>query len=333
MSNGFIVYSPLTTKSVEDFTTNTEENERILLEGIASTTNKDLYGEIISPDAMKKMVEQAPTLNIHGDHRYGLDHVIGAVKDVSESEGKLHIKFLVTKKYSPLIKDMLDTGIHLGLSIGGFVKDYDTTTKTIKNINLKEISLTALPANWDTFGTVRSKNLVKSNCFTGACHNIIKNLKANNMSKEEETNNNIDVNENETENNENTKFITQEDAEKYFNELMAEKEQSITETVLSNVESKINSMVNTAIAEALEQGNKTESDTESDDEIVKSLLTEFNKNMDSKLQEFNNRFFKNLQDNRNPKNHVDKALQNESVEKNENEYSTKSIAEKIVSMN
>ena len=92
-------------------------------------------------------------------------------------------------------------------------------------------------------------------------------------------------------------------------------------------------MVNTAIAEALEQGNKTESDTESDDEIVKSLLTEFNKNMDSKLQEFNNRFFKNLQDNRNPKNHVDKALQNESVEKNENEYSTKSIAEKIVSMN
>ena len=149
---------------------------------------------------MKKMVEQAPTLNIHGDHRYGLDHVIGAVKDVSESEGKLHIKFLVTKKYSPLIKDMLDTGIHLGLSIGGFVKDYDTTTKTIKNINLKEISLTALPANWDTFGTVRSKNLVKSNCFTGACHNMIKNLKANNMSKEEETNNNIDVNENETEN-------------------------------------------------------------------------------------------------------------------------------------
>ena len=58
MSNGFIVYSPLTTKSVEDFTANTEENERILLEGIASTTNKDLYGEIISPDAMKKMVEQ-----------------------------------------------------------------------------------------------------------------------------------------------------------------------------------------------------------------------------------------------------------------------------------
>ena len=58
MANGFIVYSPLTRKSVEDFTTNTEENERILLEGIASTTNKDLYGEIISPDAMKKWLNK-----------------------------------------------------------------------------------------------------------------------------------------------------------------------------------------------------------------------------------------------------------------------------------
>lgn len=79
MNSSCIVH--LQKKSVEDFTqNNTKENGRILLEGVASTTNKDLTREIISPEALKSMTQQANHVNIHGDHNYGLNDVIGAVK-------------------------------------------------------------------------------------------------------------------------------------------------------------------------------------------------------------------------------------------------------------
>ena len=188
MSNGFIVYSPLTRKSVEDFTSNTEETGRILLEGVASTTNKDLTGEIISPEALKSMAQQANHVNIHGDHNYGLNDVIGAVKEVTPGPDNFRVKFLVTKKHTPAVKDLLETGVNLGLSIGGFVHDYDHRTKTIKNIRLNEISLTPMPANMDTFGTVHEQDgLTKSTCLTGACHHIIKNLEVNKMTDNEQS--------------------------------------------------------------------------------------------------------------------------------------------------
>ena len=46
--------------------------------------------------------------------------------------------------------------MQLGLSIGGRIKDYDQTNDgwEIKDIDLFEISLTGMPANYDTFGTV-----------------------------------------------------------------------------------------------------------------------------------------------------------------------------------
>lgn len=257
----FKVYSPLTKKSVDSFITKSDESsdsERILLEGIASTTSRDLHDEIVSSSAIESMSEQALALNIHGDHWYGLEDVIGAIKDASAEDKQLHIKFLITKKHTPDIKDLLETGVKLGLSIGGYVTSYDEKNRIINAIELHEISLTAMPANWDTFGTVTtSKGLVKSNCIAGACHAIVKNLGEETMTNEE-----IKTKE---ESAEETSGLTQDEVIELFNELMAEKEETIVQEITEKVQTQLESIAEAKVQELLDEGSSSTEGEEGDE--------------------------------------------------------------------
>ena len=242
----FKVYSPLTAKSVKSFTHKSEDSEdRILLEGVASTTSRDLHDEIVSSSAIESMSEQALELNIHGDHWYGLDDVIGAIKDATVEDKQLKIKFLITKKYTPDIKDLLETGVRLGLSIGGYVTAYDEKNRIINEIELHEISLTAMPANWDTFGTVTtSKGLVESTCIAGACHVIVKNLGEQNMTS---------VNKEEQNQEEETSGLTRDEVIELINEYMAEKEETISQEITEKVESQLEAIVEAKVQELIDE--------------------------------------------------------------------------------
>ena len=242
----FKVYSPLTAKSVKSFTHKSEDSEdRILLEGVASTTSRDLHDEIVSSSAIESMSEQALELNIHGDHWYGLDDVIGAIKDATVEDKQLKIKFLITKKYTPDIKDLLETGVRLGLSIGGYVTAYDEKNRIINEIELHEISLTAMPANWDTFGTVTtSKGLVESTCIAGACHAIVKNLGEQNMTS---------VNKEEQNQEEETSGLTRDEVIELINEYMAEKEETISQEITGKVESQLEAIVEAKVQELIDE--------------------------------------------------------------------------------
>ena len=270
-SNEFKLYSRLTNKSVSQITKSNDvidDGERLLLTGVASTTNRDLQDEIVSSEAIQSMKEQAINLNIHGDHWYGLEDVIGAIKDVNADDDILTLQFLITKKHTPAVKDLLDTGVNLGLSIGGYVTDYDNNNNIIKAIELREISLTAMPANWDTFGTVTtSKGITESTCLTGACYNIIKNNfnGENNMTKEESTK------ADETQDT----SITLEDVKNFLDEYMAEKESAMVEEVTNNVKSQVETLVEAKVNELLdepetdessEEETKAETDEEEDEE-------------------------------------------------------------------
>lgn len=161
------------------------EDGTLTLEGIASTTNTDLQGDVVSQQALESMKEHATKLNIHANHNYDLfDGVIGHIIEVLDSDNNtLKIKFVILAEYAERIKSMLDLGIKLGLSIGGDVTDWKEQETPdggfvwiIEDIILFEISLTPMPANWDTFSTVTtSKGLVKSKCLAGACYEVIKN--------------------------------------------------------------------------------------------------------------------------------------------------------------
>lgn len=266
MRKEFKVYSPLTTKSVDEFITKSEESsDRILLEGIASTTSRDLHDEIVSLAAIQSMAEQATVLNIHGDHWYSLEDVVGAITEASVEEKQLKIKFLVTKKHTPDIKDLLETGVRLGLSIGGYVTSYDEKNRIINAIELHEISLTAMPANWDTFGTVTSsKGLVESNCLTGACYEIVKNL------HEEKSMTKKDMKTKE-ESSEETSVLTNDDVIALINEYMAEKEETIAQEITEKVESQLESIVDAKLAE-LE--NESETEEVEDEEVTETKSTD-----------------------------------------------------------
>ena len=260
----FKVYSPLTKKSVDSFITKSSDGssdgERILLEGIASTTSRDLHDEIVSSAAIESMSEQALALNIHGDHWYGLEDVIGAIKDASAEDKQLHIKFLITKKHTPDIQDLLETGVKLGLSIGGYVTSYDEKNRIINAIELHEISLTAMPANWDTFGTVTtSKGLVKSNCIAGACHAIVKNLGEEIMATEE-----IKTKEETPQEGEETSGLTKDDVIELFNELMAEKEETIVQEITDKVQTQLESIAEAKVQELLDNDSSS-NEEEGDD--------------------------------------------------------------------
>ena len=287
MKKEFKVYSPLTSKSVDRFLTmkseGTGSDERIMLEGIASTTSRDLHDEIVSSAAIDSMAEQAMALNIHGDHWYGLADVIGAIKESTVGDKQLKIKFLITKRHTPDIRDLLETGVRLGLSIGGYVTNYDEKNRIINEIELHEISLTAMPANWDTFGTVSTaKGLVESNCITGACYEIVKNLNGENMTTK-------DMKTKEESQPQEDSGLTEDKVIELINEYMAEKEETIVEEITGKVESQLESIVEAKVEELIKddegepsEGDDGETKAQEEDEEEDEASTEEDKEDETK---------------------------------------------------
>lgn len=218
------------------------EDGSLTITGIASTTSKDLQDDIVTPDAIASMKFQLESgLNLHGDHYYGLfDGVIGAITEVVETDDdSLHIKAVILPKYAKDIQEMLGIGVKLGLSIGGSVTKYTPLEDggwEIKDITLREISLTSMPANWDTYGTVTtSKGLVKSTCLTGACYTIMKNevQKMTDVQKEE------------------NESLTKEDVIDLINETIAPMKEELVTEIVDIVSKQFDKKISDAIDEAL----------------------------------------------------------------------------------
>ena len=215
-------YAPSTHKSY-----NLNDDGTLTIEGVASTTNRDLEGDVILQSAIDSMKIQLTTTrkNLHGDHEYTLfKGILGAITKVVDSDNNvLKIRATILSKFAPLIKEMLDIGVQLGLSIGGRIKDYDQTNDgwEIKDIDLFEISLTGMPANYDTFGTVttaKNVDVVETKCLAGACHILRKNMESNKM-----------PGENNSQNNE--KYVTEEQVKSickdFMDEYLAENKEEI----------------------------------------------------------------------------------------------------------
>jgi hypothetical protein len=133
-----------------------------------------LDGEIISEKALASLKEQAVGLNLHLDHNHDYNGGIGAITDAYIEGNALIISATVLPDHAQGIYDRLKLGMNMGFSIGGIPIIKNSRSNIIDDFILLEISLTLLPANWDTFGTVESKGLIESNCLTGACHYILK---------------------------------------------------------------------------------------------------------------------------------------------------------------
>lgn len=340
----FVPFSP-SQHSVK-FTKNYTENPNgtLTIEGIASTINKDLQGDIILPSAIRSMKEQllTTTKNLHGDHRYGLDGIYGAIKEVLDSDDtSLKIRADLLKAKSPQIKDMLDVGVNLGLSIGGKITEYTILEDhgwEIKDLKLMEISLTGMPANWDTYGTIQEsseKSIVKAKCLAGACHVIRKELLKSDGENMVEP----------TKTKEETAEFTKDDAVDLFNELMANKQDEIVREIASETVKQVTKEIPELVKAEFEKlkdsnsssNNPDDDGEEDDDESKEKALTDLiNKSVKNAVDENIGNLFKDLEKHREPEFNVDEVKekdldnpQNESGEPTEKGLSSKEIAEKM----
>lgn len=175
----FQIFCPSIVKS----NTNNPNNldEPLILEGIVSTTSVDLEGDYMTSNCIASMKKQLERLNIHADHLRGLDGVIGSIIKVLDTDDTMvKVQFSILPSFRKAIEEFLDYGINLGLSIGGDALDYELQDDgwKVDDAILYEVSLTPLPANWDSFGSVTrtTKSIVQSKCFNGACKQILKNM-------------------------------------------------------------------------------------------------------------------------------------------------------------
>lgn len=337
----FKLFVPFLNKSESETKYSENEDGTLVIEGVASTTNKDLQGDIILPSAIRSMKEQllTTTKNLHGDHDYGLQGIYGAIKEVLDSDdNSLKIRAVLRKSKTPEIKEMLDIGVNLGLSIGGKITEYTILEDygwEIKDLSLMEISLTGMPANWDTYGTIQEsaeKSIVKAKCLAGACHVIRKNLDING---EIMTNDNMRKDE--------TESFTKEDAVDLFNELMSTKQEEIARETVDQVRKELENIVQEKFDELNETSSNEEeggdaekeiNDEETDEEKEKALVDLINKSVGAAMEDSLGKLFKNLDATRDPEFQVDKAQDESSNEDDEEEekekgFSSKELAEKM----
>lgn len=328
-NNEFKIYVPSISKNTQN---NNDDEGTLKIRGVASTINKDLVGDIVMPEAIQSMKEQIKNkgLNLYGDHEYGLKNIYGSMELVDNPDDNvLEIEANIRRKFAPEVKEMLDMGVNLGFSIGGTVEKYNTTKSgwEIKEFNLHEISLTGMPANWDTYGTVTEEGVVKSMCFEGACREIIKKQEEyDKMKKEQEE---VLIEQAETEANDNS-----DDFRGVVDEYLSEKEAGIVDTVVSKIQPELEKIVKNIIGQDSE--DKKEEDN---DDGFKSLSSEevsgmINKSINETFSKFEEKFFKSLDESREPTPVVD-VNNNNIVTKSDDEikakntYSTLEVAEML----
>lgn len=217
-----------------------EENQELILEGIASTTSIDEDGDYMTQECLEDMKRQAIGLSVLKEHGRKLDDILGKVIGIPESDSdKFKIKFKVLPKWEYYLLDFLDNGINLGLSIGAKAVDYEPNEDSdygwkVNKAKLYEISLIPLPANWDSFGSVKiSKELedndvVVAKCFNGACKQIVKEY-SNGISKEVE----------DAQKKDDEKYLTKKEALNMMNEQAI----AIYDMVLSEVLDEAKKMI------------------------------------------------------------------------------------------
>ena len=249
-------------KAIGAITTKNSTDDEFLITGVVSTTSEDLYGDIVTREALESLKKQMIGLNVFLDHDYDYDKVIGVVKSSELSDDKLYATVAVTKDYQEDIKSKIEFGVNLGFSIGGFADRDKNNTNLISNFNLIELSLTPLPANWGSYGSVTSKNgVMVGNCITKLCYKM---LKSENMTE------NIPQDNNE-------ETLTFDKVKDLIDEAITEKEEQITADIMSNIQSQIDDAVNAKLKEYEEtQPEPVEPTTEegTDEKAVKEELSE-----------------------------------------------------------
>ena len=150
----------------------TDDTEKMMIRGIASTSNVDHDQERFAPKALEKMVNiiNQKSVPLRVEHSKGQGSVIGDIKKGwLDGRNQFWIEAELDKnnKTASLIYSALKKGAQLGLSVGGRVKravmelseKTGQAVKTFYDVILDEVSVTPRPANYDAW--LFSKSIIK----------------------------------------------------------------------------------------------------------------------------------------------------------------------------
>lgn len=141
----------ITDKSITSY----EDKETLHIVGIANTGREDLYGDVLTRDALMNICEQAVNHNLHLDHDTSMEGLLGPITSARlVPEGvEIHAE-IVNKEHATRIKTLLEAGVKLGMSVSGVATNTSIDKHTITDWDLTEISLTPLPCDQGTMGSV-----------------------------------------------------------------------------------------------------------------------------------------------------------------------------------
>ena len=232
-----------------------DEDGELYIKGIANTGERDLVGDVITEQALQEIAEQAVNRNLHFNHAGHFDNtlseltesIIGVITESEVTSEGVEITARILPKHADNIRYLLDNGVRLGLSVSGQAHYEENSWEQIESWDLTEISLTAMPCDQGTMGTVEI-----SKSFT----DFIKSVPTNN----EEDDDDKSINDGSDKMADDG--ITKEDVIELINTAFNEKEEELLETVRKENEQKFDELL--ARIEALE--NQKDDDDSGDDD-------------------------------------------------------------------
>jgi len=148
------------------------EVEERFLEGVASSTDLDLHGDKMAPSAIESMAESIKqhAIMLNAEHDKSWQSELGEVTKFEVTDDyKLVMEAKLDKvsKADDLWYALTEKKSKLGLSIGGFVKDFKIEVdeesgdwqRTFTNIELDHVAVVSSPANPKTWVSAISKSL------------------------------------------------------------------------------------------------------------------------------------------------------------------------------
>lgn len=135
--------------------TSYDEEGLLHIVGIANTGRKDLVGDVLTEEALSDICEQAINHNLHLDHDTSMEGLLGPITSARlvEDGVEIHATIVNTEK-AGYIRTLLENGVKLGLSVNGIATNTSTDKHTITEWDLTEISITPLPCDQGTMGSV-----------------------------------------------------------------------------------------------------------------------------------------------------------------------------------
>lgn len=127
-------------------------DEVLHIRGLANTGTTDIEGDTLTREALLDICNQATQHNLHIDHDETIDGVLGPITRAELTPEGVEIDAdILEGKYTSRIRDLLEHGVRLGMSVRGLA---ERAGGNFVRVVLTEISLTPLPADQSTLGSV-----------------------------------------------------------------------------------------------------------------------------------------------------------------------------------